>query len=467
MIDKAVAPTCTATGLTEGKHCDACGKVIVAQETVKALGHDMMIDKEAVAPTCTATGLTEGSHCTKCDHKVAQDVVEKLPHTVVVDKAVEATCTTEGKTEGSHCSVCETVLKAQNTIPADHNFVDGVCTKCGIAQTKTTVKIQDYATANGWVNSTQYKTLEVDRNVVITITNTGNNNNSGKYYTNGNNWRIYQNENPAIKFTALNGATIISVKITYSLANTGTLTLNGSSKNSGTVVNVNASTVTFSVGNTGTATNGNIQITAIEVVYAGGIAPCGHITDDTLWGEGEITTAATCLFAGIRTYTCSSCEEEKTEEIPATGHNYENGECTNCGEKEITGEVAAAKTKYTFSSYTAGTQYAQGEKHVLDSNTTLIINGAHLNSQVRLYSGSNAVIESKGTVSKITVKAGYKAGTLTINVSTDGKTWTKVKAISTTTTYTDYTVELNGSYKYIQLVSSGAQIRVSELTINP
>lgn len=37
----AVEPTCTKTGLTEGKRCSECGEVLMAQETVPALGlHD-------------------------------------------------------------------------------------------------------------------------------------------------------------------------------------------------------------------------------------------------------------------------------------------------------------------------------------------------------------------------------------------------------------------------------------------
>ena len=39
VIDKAVAATCTKTGLTEGKHCSRCSKVLVKQTTVNALGH--------------------------------------------------------------------------------------------------------------------------------------------------------------------------------------------------------------------------------------------------------------------------------------------------------------------------------------------------------------------------------------------------------------------------------------------
>lgn len=46
----AVAATCIETGLTEGKKCSVCGEVLVAQETVSALGHDW-----------------KGTSCQRCD----------------------------------------------------------------------------------------------------------------------------------------------------------------------------------------------------------------------------------------------------------------------------------------------------------------------------------------------------------------------------------------------------------------
>ena len=142
VVDKAVEPTCTETGLTEGKHCSVCSAVLVEQEVVKAKGHTEVIDK-AVEPTCTETGLTEGKHCSVCGEVlVEQEIVPAKGHTEVVDKAVEPTCTKTGLTEGKHCSVCGEVLVEQKVIPAKGHTeiidkaVEPTCTKTGLTEGK-------------------------------------------------------------------------------------------------------------------------------------------------------------------------------------------------------------------------------------------------------------------------------------------------------------------------------------------
>ena len=127
VIDKAVAATCTETGLTEGKHCSVCGEILIAQEIVN-IHHNEVIDEELPA-TCTESGLTEGKHCSICGEiLVAQEVIP-AHHIEVIDPAT-ASCTRSGLSEGKHCSICGKILVAQQEIVAPgHSFGEWVITK--------------------------------------------------------------------------------------------------------------------------------------------------------------------------------------------------------------------------------------------------------------------------------------------------------------------------------------------------
>lgn len=134
----------------------------------------------------------------------------------------------------------------------------------GTSTTTAKVVIADYATANNWENSTQYTSVTLDDNITATAAGGGN---TGKYYSNGSDWRFYQNEGATLTIAAKTGKELVSVKLKYTVSSSGQLSYGESVVTSETAVSVSGSSAVFSVGNSGTATNGQVRFTEIEVIY--------------------------------------------------------------------------------------------------------------------------------------------------------------------------------------------------------
>ena len=116
VVDQGIPADCENDGLTEGSHCATCGEVIVAQEVIPALGHEIGTFTRVSNPTCTQTGL-ETSVCTRCGETIER-IIPATGHTEEVIPGTPATCTETGLSEGVLCSVCGAVLVAQEAIPA-------------------------------------------------------------------------------------------------------------------------------------------------------------------------------------------------------------------------------------------------------------------------------------------------------------------------------------------------------------
>ena len=188
-----------------------------------------------------------------------------------------------------------------------------------VATNTVTTNISEYATANNWTNDTKHTSITMDDNITASVTGGSN---TGKYYTSGTNWRIYQTETPTLTISGGANVTILTVKVTYSGEKGGCLTYNGNIA-TGSVVDVNASTITFGVGNTGTATNGQVRVTAIEVTYKSNTATEGVCThSEEKWGAWTIIKAATCTEMGVEMATCE-CGEIKTRySLPINPNNH-------------------------------------------------------------------------------------------------------------------------------------------------
>ena len=114
----AVAPTCTADGLTAGTKCERCNIVMTPQETVPATGHTE-IDGARVEPTCTAVGYEVCTKCSVCNEVLTGGaVIAALGHTSVDVPAKAPTCTEIGYGAAKKCSVCDEILEALDTVPA-------------------------------------------------------------------------------------------------------------------------------------------------------------------------------------------------------------------------------------------------------------------------------------------------------------------------------------------------------------
>lgn len=75
--------TCTEAGWTAQYYCERCNE-LVKSETIKALGHKIVVDVKATKATCTTAGATKGEHCEQCDYVVESVEIPALGHNHVM-----------------------------------------------------------------------------------------------------------------------------------------------------------------------------------------------------------------------------------------------------------------------------------------------------------------------------------------------------------------------------------------------
>ena len=105
VIDEGVEATCTKAGLSAGKHCSVCNKVLEAQIATPALGHDLAMH-EGKAATCTEAGYKTYMTCMRCDY-TTYEVIPALGHNLTHYNSKAATCTEAGYEAYDECSRCD------------------------------------------------------------------------------------------------------------------------------------------------------------------------------------------------------------------------------------------------------------------------------------------------------------------------------------------------------------------------
>ena len=320
VVDEAVAPTCTASGLSEGSHCSVCGTVIKAQTTVPAKGHSWNDGTVIKEPTCTEAG-TKSYKCTVCG-ETKTGTLSPAGHTAVTDKGVAATCTETGLTDGSHCSVCGAVIKAQTTIPAKghtaviDNAVAPTCTGTGLSEGSHCAVCGTVITAQTTVPAKGH-TAVTDKAVAPTCTGTG--------LTEGSHCSVCGAVIKAQETVPAKGHTEKETRVEPTCTEKG------------------SSTVTCSV--------------CGKTLSQSELSPLGH---DPVRDE----VAATCTAGGFYVDTCSRCgitldagktaalghdfEEEFTVDVQPTETTpgQKSRHCTRCSEVTDVTEIPPSKPQY-------------------------------------------------------------------------------------------------------------------------
>ena len=214
------------------------------------------------ADTLVATVSPSNASDKSVTWESANSSIATVTNGVVRGISVGTTTITVTTTDGSYTDTCSVEVKAAS---------GGGDTPSEPTTVSTT--IATYASSNNWVSGTKYENLSLDGNVTLTASSQGNNTNTGKYYSTGNDWRFYQSESGAIQISVSSGYELDSVTFTYNATNNGVLKdTNGTTISTGTAVSLSGDSVTFNAGSTSGA-NGNVKITEISVTYHSTSAP--------------------------------------------------------------------------------------------------------------------------------------------------------------------------------------------------
>lgn len=167
----------------------------------------------------------------------------------------------------------------------------------------------------------------------------------------------------------------------------------------------------------------------------------------------ETKVEATCTTPGSITYTCVKCADSYSETIAATGHNFAEGVCINCGEKDPDYNVEEPSNVLTLgnevNTITSGNKYVFALKSTsgvfaMEAGTNNSISTLKISTNLGTEISSDLV----WTVNEID-------GKYTISTEIDGKTY----YVARTKSFTGYgyktTLQENEYYWYMTKYNNG------------
>ncbi len=259
-----------ATCTVAGKITYTCDCGYSYKTTIAATGHNWSV-AETVEPTCTEAGYIKNV-CGNCGDEYKQTKAQ-IKHTYV-DTVVPATCDTNGYT-AHKCSMCGNEYNDRMVAAHGHKYTS------------------DWTWSDDCKSATIIFVCKHDSSHTVEIE-----------------------------------ASVTSVKKDATCAEEGLITYTAQAVYSGGIYNDTCTQVIEKLEHTyadAWETNTTSHWHVCTVCQTKGE------TQSHTFGEAEVIKAATCTETGESKATCSVCKYEKTQIIPTTAHEYENGVCANCG----------------------------------------------------------------------------------------------------------------------------------------
>lgn len=354
VVDEAVSATCNADGLTEGKHCERCGEILVKQDVVKSTGDHGHTIVKGYAATCTTDGLTDKDYCEGCGlvHTEAT-VIKATGHDWETVTVLNPTCTASGMTQ-QKCKTCGAYGDFESVAPTGHDYKESVvkatcttpgytvhtCSTCGDSYTDNYTAPTGHSYDDGTV--TKAATCTEDGEMTYQCA-------CGDSYTaiiekTAHTYKetVVAPTCEAVGYTEHKCACGESYRDNYT-APTGHVYDDGTVTKAATCTQEGEMTYTCSCGDTHTEPIAKLAHDYKETVvaptceamgYTEHKCACGESYRDSYtaptghtYGDGTVTKAATCAEDGEMTYKCS-CGQTETAVISKLGHDWDEGTIT-------------------------------------------------------------------------------------------------------------------------------------------
>ncbi len=283
-------------------------------------------------PSCTTEGVkTFTCEAADCPVGTKTEPIAKTEHTPVVDEAVPADCEGSGKKEGSHCSVCNTVIVAQEEIPAlGHDFTSEASTwvntdpsyhwkKCVRCGADDTVEVPHVYEATNCTEAAVCTVCAYEKAagqhtfgewvIVKEATCTE----SGEETRTCSSCGEEEKEYPIAMGHSFATEFIVDKEATC--GEDGSKSKHCAGCDEKTEVTAIPATGEHSYG---------AWAKADDTDHSKACSVCDDVvTEAHSWDEGVVTTEPTETEAGVKTFTCVTCAGTMTESVPATGSEAE------------------------------------------------------------------------------------------------------------------------------------------------